>query len=238
MDPPEADELATVAAGAPPMQGAEYLSAEVLSTLWAGLDAWVREQVSVSGKGLSEWLRKHAPGWHQVGRVCFHLAENKRDADYPFAFLATYAPRLSRAGRVQYQPLSRALQEYAGASDKPALVRLLSPVHAASQRSDLVHRLVDSGEVFQPLAWTPAEAYELLSDEPVLEECGLLVRLPDWWAHSCAPARVGECGGHEAERLWRRGHARLRRRPGSGRRALDEGGVAAADGRRGPAWCS
>ena len=189
MDPPEADELATVAAGAPPMQGAEYLSAEVLSTLWAGLDAWVREQVSVSGKGLSEWLRKHAPGWHQVGRVCFHLAENKRDADYPFAFLATYAPRLSRAGRVQYQPLSRALQEYAGASDKPALVRLLSPVHAASQRSDLVHRLVDSGEVFQPLAWTPAEAYELLSDVPVLEECGLLVRLPDWW-HTRARPRV------------------------------------------------
>ena len=68
------------------------------------------------------------PIWQQVGRVCFHLAENKGDPRFPFAFLATYAPRLSRAGRVTYQPLGRALQEYAGARNKKALINLLSPV--------------------------------------------------------------------------------------------------------------
>ena len=189
VDPPPSLELITLVAGAPPMQGGEYLNAEVLAALWTGLDGWVREQIHASGTSLTEWLRRHAPGWHQVGRVCFHLAENKRDADYPFAFLATYAPRLTRAGRVQYQPLSRALEEYAGARNKPALVRLLSPVQQASTHSDLVRRLVDSGEIFQPLAWTPAEAYQLLTDVPVLEECGLLVRLPDWW-HSRPRPRV------------------------------------------------
>jgi non-specific serine/threonine protein kinase len=190
---PPLQELAALVVDAPPMQGGEYLSADVLASLWTDLDAWVRQQLR--GTSLTEWLRQHAPGWHQVGRVCFHLAENKRDADFPFAFLATYAPRLSRAGKVQYRPLSRALQEYAGARNKPGLVRLLSPVQEASAHSDLVRRLVDSGEIFQPLAWTPAEAYELLTDVPTLEECGLLVRLPDWW-HTRPRPRVSVSVGN------------------------------------------
>ena len=185
LEPPPPGELASLAAGAPPMAGAEYLDAAALAALWSDLDGWVRGQLG--GAPLAAWLREHAPGWHQVGRVCFHLAENKRDDDYPFAFLATYAPRLSKTGRVQYQPLSRALQEYAGARDKPALVRLLSPVRAASEQREWVRRLVDSGELFQPLAWTPAEAHRLLRDVPVLESAGLVVRLPDWWQARSRP---------------------------------------------------
>jgi len=38
-----------------------------------------------------------------------------------------------------------------------------------------------SGDIYQPLAWTPREAYRLLKDVPVCEESGILVRLPDWW---------------------------------------------------------
>jgi len=77
--------------------------------------------------GLAGFLKRRAPLWHQVGRVCFHLAENRRDEDYPFAFLATYAPSVSAGSRVQYQPLSQALRESAGARNKKVLVRLLSP---------------------------------------------------------------------------------------------------------------
>ncbi|PKP73303.1 MAG: hypothetical protein CVT84_14275, partial [Alphaproteobacteria bacterium HGW-Alphaproteobacteria-6] len=39
--------------------------------------------------GREAFLAAHAPQWQQVGRVCFHLAENKSDATLPFAFLAT-----------------------------------------------------------------------------------------------------------------------------------------------------
>ena len=163
------------------MQGGEYLNGDVLEELWADLDQWVKDEVSSSGNGLAEWLKKHAAIWHQVGRVCFHLAENKRDPKLPFAFLATYAPRLSKAGRLQYQPLGKALQEYAGEKNKRALINLLSPVHLASEKSSFVKDLVESGEVFHPLAWTPGEACRLLQDVPFLEESGLLVRLPDWW---------------------------------------------------------
>ena len=103
IDPPDQAEMATLLLAAPPMQGAEYLTAEVLQHLWGDLDTWVRQKVASSGDTLGAWLKNHAPMWHQVGRVCFHLAENKRDPECPFAFLATYAPRLSQAGRVQHQ---------------------------------------------------------------------------------------------------------------------------------------
>ena len=125
-----------------------------------------------------------------MGRVCFHLAENRRDPDFPFAFLATYAPSVSAGGRVQYQPLSQALRQYAGAKDKQTLVKLLSPVHLASQKSPLAKELVDSGDIYQALAWTPRQAYRFLKDTPLLEESGVLVRLPDWWKKRPRP-RVG-----------------------------------------------
>jgi len=163
------------------MQGGEYLSAEVVRDLWIDLDAWAQKEITASEGGLTGWLKKHAAIWRQVGRVCFHLAENKRDPELPFAFLATYAPSLSKGGRVQYRPLGKALQEYAGERNKKALINLLSPVQRASEKIDFVKEMVDSGEVFHPLAWTPDEAYRLLKNVPLLEESGLLVRLPDWW---------------------------------------------------------
>ncbi|MBN1919528.1 MAG: DEAD/DEAH box helicase [Verrucomicrobia bacterium] len=180
IEPPAETERMTMLLSAPPMRGGEYLSSDVFRDLWVDLDAWVREEVSRSD-GLTVWLRRQAPLWHQVGRVCFHLAENKRDPEYPFAFLATYAPRLSKGGRVQYQPLGRALQEYAGERNKRMLINLLSPVHRAAEQVDFVKDLVESGDVFHPLAWSPGDAYRLLRSVPLLEETGLLVRLPDWW---------------------------------------------------------
>jgi SNF2 family DNA or RNA helicase len=193
--PPVESELWPIVLSAPPMQGAEYLGLEVLRNLWAQLDEWVRQQVSASKDGLAGWLKKHAAIWRQVGRVCFHLAENTQDPELPFAFLATYAPSLSSAGRVQYKPLGKALQEYAGQRNKKLLINLLSPVQRASETVDFVKELVDSGEIFQPLAWTPNEAYRLLKNVPLLEESGLLVRLPDWWRkrpRARVTVRIGE----------------------------------------------
>ena len=181
------------------MQGAEYLTEAALQDVWRDLDAWVRGQVASFGQGLSGFLKQRAPLWHQVGRVCFHLAENRRDPEYPFAFLATYAPSLAGGARVQYQPLSKALQQYAGAKDKKALVKLLSPVHLASQTSPFVKELVESGDIYQPLAWTPRQAYRFLKEVPVFEQSGVLVRLPDWWKKRPRP-RVGVTIGNKRQK--------------------------------------
>ena len=122
-----------------------------------------------------------------VGRVTFHLAENKRDEQYPFAFLATYSSRLSVQGRPQHKPLGQALKEYLGAENRPALLSLLTPVQQATERSTLARELVESGDVYRPQAWTPAEAFRFLQDIPAFEESGLLVRVPDWWTAKRPP---------------------------------------------------
>jgi non-specific serine/threonine protein kinase len=201
VDPPAEADLVAVLDGVPPMRGAEYLNAAALGDIWRDLDAWVRDQVAALKQGLGEFLKQRAPIWHQVGRVSFHLAENRRDARYPFAFLATYTPGLSAAKRAQYQPLSKALQEYAGARNKTALVKLLSPVHLASQKSPLVKDLVESGDVYQPLAWTPREAYRFLKQVPLFEECGILVRMPDWWKKRPRP-QVGVSIGEKRQKTF------------------------------------
>jgi non-specific serine/threonine protein kinase len=186
IDQPSAALLAEWVLNAPPMQGAEYLTPEVLLRMWQRLLDWTVAQASECG-GLGPFLETYARQWSRVGRVTLHLAENKGDTEYPFAFMATYATGLSREGRVRRLPLGRALQEYAGTRKKSELLRLLSPLHAAAKRSELIADLVETGDVFHPIVWTPGEAYAFLKEIPIYEECGLLAQLPNWWRKRARP---------------------------------------------------
>jgi SNF2-related domain/SNF2 Helicase protein/Helicase conserved C-terminal domain len=188
--PPSETDLAFQILQAPPMQGCEYLSPEVLSSWWLELDALVRSEIERHPGGIQAYLSERNPQWRLVGRVTFHLAENKRDPEHPFAFLATYIPKLSAQGRVQHEPLGKALQEYAGAKNRAALLSLLVPIQRATERSPLIKGMVESGEIYHPLAWTPREAYRFLQDIPVFEESGLIVRVPDWWKSNHPPRPV------------------------------------------------
>ena len=199
IDPPSHGELEEVLQSAPPMPGGEYLTTGTLETIWRDLDGWVRDQILRYENGLAGFLKDRAPLWHQVGRVAFHLAENRRDLLYPFAFLATYIPGISDGSRVQYQPLSAALEQYAGSRNKQALVRLLSPVHQASEKSTFIQELVESGDLFHPLLWTPSEAHRFLQEAPLYEESGVLVRLPDWWRKRPRP-QVGVTIGQKRQK--------------------------------------
>jgi non-specific serine/threonine protein kinase len=187
---PSGTDLAFQILQAPPMQGCEYLSVDALSTWWSELDALVREEIARHSGGLQAYLSERNPQWRLVGRVTFHLAENKRDPDHPFAFLATYIPSLSAQGRIQHEPLGKALQQYAGARNRPALLSLLLPIQRAAERSSLVKEMVDANEIYHPMAWTPQDAYRFLHDIPVFEESGLVVRVPDWWKAHRPPRPV------------------------------------------------
>ena len=187
---PEAEALAAMAAAAPPMRGLEYLSPDCLADWWSELDNQVRQQMRESGGSVQDYLRELNPAWRTVGRVTFHLAENKRELEYPFAFLATYATRLSTQGRAQHLPLGRALEEFAGAKNRSALLQLLQPIQRAGERSVWVKELTESGEIYHPLAWTPADSYRFLKSIPDLEESGLVVRVPDWWKTARPPRPV------------------------------------------------
>ena len=185
-EPPSEAECAHWLLTAPPMPGGEYLSPEVLLDVWYNLAHWCVTASAAAG-GLQAFLEKRAPTWHQVGRVCFHLAENKTDPERPFAFMATYVSGLGAAGKMRHLPLRQALEQYAGANNRPALIRLLAPVQAAAEGCAWVKDMVDSGEIYQPMAWSPERAYRLLLSVPTLEKSGLIVRLPDWWRRRPRP---------------------------------------------------
>jgi non-specific serine/threonine protein kinase len=188
--PPADEELAEWIAKAPPMTGLEYLRPATLADWWNDLDTLVREEIRHHAGGAQAYLSEKNPLWRFVGRVTLHLAENKRDEASPFAFLATYVGRLSPQGKALHEPLGRALQQYAGAKNRKALLSLLVPIDRAAGRSTLIKELVDSGDVYHALAWSPREAHRFLQDIPVFEESGLLVRVPDWWKAQHHPRPV------------------------------------------------
>ena len=196
VEAPSAADYAALVLTAPPMQGGEYLCEEVLREIWKTLDGWVREKAASEG-GLDAFLQTRAPKWHQVGRVCFHLAENKNDTERPFAFMATYTAGFAATGKLKHLPLRKALEQYAGAKNKPALIKLLGPVHEAAKNCEWVKVLVDSNEVYQPMAWRARQAYQFLRSVPVLEESGLSVRVPDWWRKRARPQVKVTIGEHK-----------------------------------------
>ncbi len=104
--PPSEDELTELVASAPPMRGLEYLDATVLQSLWRELASRVGEESTAWKAGSADYLQHVDPLFHQLGRVTFHLAENKRDPDRPFAFLATFTHRLTDQAKVAHIPLA------------------------------------------------------------------------------------------------------------------------------------
>ena len=178
---PREGELLRLSTAAPPMPGAEYLSPEVLGALWADVLAAWRSEIALHRGTVQAWLEAQDAAWSVVGRVHLHLAENRRDPDRPFAFLATYTTGLAASGKPQHRPLGEAVREASSAADRRRLLSLLAPVQRASERSGLVKALADSGRLFHPQSWTAEEAHRFLREVPALEESGVVVRVPDWW---------------------------------------------------------
>lgn len=181
ISPPPLVELDALAAQVPPMTGAEYVTARILGVLWEEIEAAFQSELAAAKVSVQEFLRSRNPAWNLVGRVHFNLAENRKDEDAPFAFLATYTPRLSAQAKAQHLPLGEALREYAGAANKEKLLSLLLPVQRAAEQCPWLKVMVDAGEIFHPLRWSPQEAFKLLTDVPLLESAGVVVRMPSAW---------------------------------------------------------
>ena len=166
---------------APFMRGIDYLNLETAKTIWRTLPVALSEELTAFDNNLAVYLATFHTAWNTVGRVCFHLAENKNNSQYPFAFLATYTTGLSKAANAQHVPLGRALAEYAGASKKSQLLSLLLPVQKAAAQSIFLKTLVDSGDIFKALTWDAYAAHQFLKEIPFFETAGVIVRVPDWW---------------------------------------------------------
>jgi hypothetical protein len=185
---PADDSLAHMAASAPPMTGAEYVTPAVLTELWDSIDAAFASELASAGLPVQDFLKTRHPAWNLVGRVHFNLAENRKDPAAPFAFLATYTTRLSAEAKAQHLPLGKALEEYAGARNRERLLSLLTPVQRAAESCPWLRTMLDAGEIFHPLRWTPPQALQFLKDTPALESAGVVVRMPASWRMN-RPAR-------------------------------------------------
>src|SRR5258706_15956619 len=185
------------------MVGAEYLTTTLLADLWQRIDAACDAELAIAKLTVQEFLKGRHPAWNLVGRVHFNLAENRKDEDAPFAFLATYTTRLSAQAKAQHLPLGKALQEYAGAKNRERLLSLLMPVQRAAEQCGWLKTMVDAGEIFHPLRWRPQQALGLLKDAAVLESAGVIVRMPASWRMNrpARPQGKATVGGNAPSRL-------------------------------------
>ena len=200
---PDPGGLGGHAESVPPMPGAELVTAEVLEGLWRDLGSVLAERARPAPGGLSGWLRQESRLWNVVGRVCLHLAENRRDPRHPFAFMATYVHRVTGRAQPSHLPLHRALRDYAGQRNRKKLLALLAPLNRAAEESEFLRELLASGRIYRPLPWSAAEAHRFLRETAVYERAGLVTRTPDWWNPKAPPRpRVSvTVGSREPSRL-------------------------------------
>ena len=165
----------------PPMTGGEYLTPELLESMFRELENAMRSELAASGLLLPEYLRTLSPAWESVGRVAFHLAANRKNGDglHPFAFLATFIHRLSENDQPRHLPLATALQTFS--SDRKALLALLLPIRRAAEKSELLARMLADNSIYRPCAWTPMEAHTFVREISVYEEANIVVRFANLW---------------------------------------------------------
>ncbi len=171
-------ELAGLLEIVPAMTGGEYVSSGLLSALWSELNEIFATAIRVFPGTVADFIHRFSPDSHLLGRIYFHLVENK-GADQPFAFLATYSTQMGAEGKSKHLPLKYALQEYRDDNDK--LLELLVTVYEVAKESELIAGLLESNQLFSPLAWDSADAYTFLQEASLYEKAGILCRIPDWW---------------------------------------------------------
>ncbi len=173
--------------GMPPMAGVP-VSASMLHSWMAGLAPALCRAAAHDACSPEEWLSRLGEGWRQLGTLCFHLAENAgEDAlNTPFAFLATFIHTVGQEGHPRHAPLGLAARLLA--DDRPAFLSLLRPLRQAAEGSPFLAELINSQAVYRPCAWTARQAYDFLTAAPVLEACGIELRMVNLW--KTLPPRV------------------------------------------------
>lgn len=185
---PSEDFVREVISRLPYAIGLEYIDAEWISDACKGMNRVFCEEIAGYDGAVAEYLSERNNKLNLAGRVYFHLVERK-DIDYPFAFLATYSRVREGGKKAVHIPLKEALEEYR--EDQAKLLSLLSTVSRTVKSSELISEIVESGEIFKPLKFNTDEAYTFLREVEKYEECGVLCRIPNWWKRKSGSFSVG-----------------------------------------------
>lgn len=172
------DELNQIKDELPFVIGMEYVDDVWIHKLWEALLVVFRREIKDYDGTVVRYFAENNSNINVVGRVFFHLVENKEDK-YPFAFMATYSTKPVKSKKAVHTPLKNALKEFDG--DETKLLKLISTVIKAAEKSRFISELLESGELFSPLKLTTEEAYTILKETAIYEEAGIMCRVPDWW---------------------------------------------------------
>lgn len=173
--------------------GAEHIGKKWLTGVFGRLKHIFAVEIAGYEGAVSMYLTEKCQHLRVPERIFFHLVESG-EAEYPFAFLATYATKL-KGGKVRHVPLAHALTEFK--NDRKKLLALLSCLNRVAEVSGLVGGFVESGEMFHPLRLTASEAFTLLKDIPSIEAQGILCRVPNWWKKHAANVSLSVSVGEE-----------------------------------------
>ncbi len=172
------DELYQLKEELPFVIGMEFVDNQWIINIWQQLlDIFSLEIKNYDGT-VARYFTEYNSNINVVGRVFFHLVENKAD-DYPFAFMATYSTKPVKSKKAVHTPLKNALAEFDG--DEKKLLALIATVIRAAEKSSFIADLMESGELFSPLKLTAEEAYTVLKEITIYEDAGIICRVPTWW---------------------------------------------------------
>lgn len=192
-------ELDHLSEDVPFVLGMEHVNDGWIKGIWEELRSVFEEEIRSFEGTVNRYFAEHNSQINVAGRVFFHLVENS-DEHFPFAFMATYSTRPVNSKRAVHTPLKNALKEFKG--EEPKLLRLISTVIKAAEKSDFISELLESGELFAPLGFTATEAYVFLKEIALYEEAGIMCRVPDWWRKgSNAPRLTITVGQKEPSHL-------------------------------------
>ena len=158
----------------------EKLTLEHLTTLSQSLILLLKEEASTY-ENPRNFIKEKFPEWEDVGKVHFHLAENPKEGSSGFIFLATYTTKLSNKKRLQHITLGKALAESLKSDKKSETIKLLRPLHKASEKSSFLKQLIESKKIYQACSLSSFEAYEFLEAFESFEKEGIKVKLPQSW---------------------------------------------------------
>jgi non-specific serine/threonine protein kinase len=182
----ESGEPAAIIEAAPYLDGSEHLGESWFESFARSFEAAFLRLMSAHRGRADGFFAAYNPRIHPAGRVFFHMVENKKN-EKPFAFMATYSKH-AEGGRTKHLPLKNAISEFGG--DKKKLFELISAVTRAAEKSRLIGGLLETGELFHPIALSAEEAHAFLKEVPLYEESGVLCRIPDWWKEARRPPAI------------------------------------------------
>lgn len=195
---PSLEECAFTILELPPLLGAEYFTAQHLLDCHKAFEEALQFQYNNFEGDFTSFLRSLSNLWKNVGKVAFHLAENKGDTtgNAPFAFMASFIYRSTNNSN-KHLPLAKALQAYI--NDKVSLMAILEPLVNVTKKSTFIKGLFDSKRIFQPMALSSNEAYKFLQEISLYEESNIIVRINNLWKRNVPSAKVSVSLGNDVE---------------------------------------